>query len=159
MGLIPTSALSFILHIQIQTMAYSFYLLSFSLTYPFLVFFFKDFFMWTISKVFIEFVMILLLFHVLVLWTQGMWHVSSLTGTEPTLPALEGKVPNTGWSEKFPLSLQQHCDCQFRFHHSSYLIMLMPPKGSNFCHSPLQFTLQTVARLIFSHFLQRFSID
>lgn len=24
----------------------------------------------------------------------------------------------------------------------------MPPKGSNFCHSPLQFTLQTVARLI-----------
>ena len=50
--------------------------------------------MWTISKVFIEFVMILLLFHVLVLWTQGMWHVSSLTGTEPTLPAVEARRLN-----------------------------------------------------------------
>lgn len=59
-----------------------------------------------IFKIFIEFVMILLLFHVLVLWTQGMLYVSSLTRTEPTLPELEGKVPTTGWSEKLPLSLQ-----------------------------------------------------
>ena len=106
--------------------------------------------MWTIFKVFIGFVMIPLLFHVLVLWTQGMLYVSSLTRTEPTLPALEGKVPTTGWSEKVaPFSTIALWLCQFRFHHSSYLITLMPPKGSNFCHSPLQFTLQTVARWSF----------
>ena len=116
--------------------------------------------MWTIFKVVIGFVMIPLLFHVLGLWTQGMLYVSSLTRTEPTLPALEGKVPTTGWSEKVaPFSTIALWLCQFRFHHSSYLITLMPPKGSNFCHSPLQFTLQTVARLIFSHFLQRFATD
>ena len=35
--------------------------------------------MWTIFKVFIEFVTILLLFHVLVFWPRGMWDLSSLT--------------------------------------------------------------------------------
>ena len=37
------------------------------------------FLMWTIFEVFIEFVTILLLFHVLVFWPQGMWDLSSLT--------------------------------------------------------------------------------
>ena len=41
----------------------------------FLEFFF--FLMWTIFKVFIEFVTILLLFYVLVFWPQGMWDLSS----------------------------------------------------------------------------------
>ena len=42
-------------------------------------FFFRIFFflMWTIFKVFIEFVTILLLFYVLVFWPQGMWDLSS----------------------------------------------------------------------------------
>ena len=35
--------------------------------------------MWTIFKVFIEFVTILLLFYALVFWPQGMWDLSSLT--------------------------------------------------------------------------------
>ena len=35
--------------------------------------------MWTILKVFTEFVTILLLFYVLVFWLRGMWDLSSLT--------------------------------------------------------------------------------
>ena len=42
-------------------------------------FFLKIFWMWTIFKVLIEFVTILLLFYVLVFWLQGMWDLSSLT--------------------------------------------------------------------------------
>ena len=41
--------------------------------------FLKKFLMWTVFKVFIKFAAILLLFHVLVLWPQGMWDPSSLT--------------------------------------------------------------------------------
>ena len=37
--------------------------------------------MWTIFKVFIEFVTILLLFYILVSWLQGMWVLSALTLT------------------------------------------------------------------------------
>ena len=35
--------------------------------------------MWAILKVFIEFVTILLLFYILVFWSQDMWDLSSLT--------------------------------------------------------------------------------
>ena len=43
-------------------------------------FYFNIFYkMWTIFKVFIEFVTILLLFHVLVFWQQGVWDLSSPT--------------------------------------------------------------------------------
>ena len=35
--------------------------------------------MWTIFKVFIEFVTVLLLFYVLVFWLQGMCDLNSLT--------------------------------------------------------------------------------
>ena len=48
--------------------------------------------MWTIFKVFTEFVTRLLLFYVLVSWTLGMWNLSS--PTEPL--SLEGKVLTTG---------------------------------------------------------------
>ena len=62
-----------------------------------LFFFFKNFFlMWTIFKVFIEFVTILLLFYVLVFWPRGMWDLSSPPGIEPTPSALEGEVLATG---------------------------------------------------------------
>ena len=40
-------------------------------------FFFKDYLMWTILKVFIKFVTTLLLFYVLVFWLQSMWDLSS----------------------------------------------------------------------------------
>ena len=39
---------------------------------PSVMLFLKIFLMWTICKVFIEFVTILLLFHVLVFWAQGI---------------------------------------------------------------------------------------
>ena len=35
--------------------------------------------MWTIFKVFIEFVTILFLFYILVFWPQVMWDLSTLT--------------------------------------------------------------------------------
>ena len=62
----------------------------------FLSLFFFFFLMWTIFKVFIEFVIILLLFYVLVFWPWGMWDLSTPTGIEPVPPALEGKVSTTG---------------------------------------------------------------
>ena len=45
----------------------------------FLFIFFKDVLLWTIFKVFIEFVTIFLLFYVLVFWPRGMWDLSSPT--------------------------------------------------------------------------------
>ena len=45
--------------------------------------------MWTIFKVFIEFVTILLLFNVLVFWPGGMWDLSFPT-REP--PSLQGEI-------------------------------------------------------------------
>ena len=42
-------------------------------------FFFFFFLMWAIFKDFIEFVTVLLLFHVLVFWPRGMWDLSSPT--------------------------------------------------------------------------------
>ena len=52
--------------------------------------------MWTILKVFIEFVTILLLFYVLYFWLRGVWDLSSLTRDPTCTPALEGKVLTTG---------------------------------------------------------------
>ena len=53
-------------------------------------FFFKIFFsMWTIFKVFIDFVTALLLFYVLVFWPQGMWDLSSLTRDRTHAPCIE----------------------------------------------------------------------
>ena len=62
-------------------------------------FFFKDFFflMWTIYKVFIEFVTILLLFFMF--WFFGNEACGILvrqSGIEPAPPALEGKVLTSG---------------------------------------------------------------
>ena len=47
-------------------------------------------------KVFIEFVTILLLFHVLVFWPQSTWDLPFPTRFEPTVLALEGRVFTTG---------------------------------------------------------------
>ena len=54
------------------------------------VFCFFVFLTWTILKVFIEFMTILLLFYVLVFWPQGMWDLSSSTRDQTALRALKG---------------------------------------------------------------------
>ena len=63
--------------------------------------FFCLFLMWTIFKVFIEFVTILLLFHVLVFWPQSIWNFSTQPGIKPAPPALEGELLTTGLPGKF----------------------------------------------------------
>ena len=44
--------------------------------------------MWTIFKVFIEFVTILLLFYVLVFWPRAMWDLSSPTRDQTRTPCI-----------------------------------------------------------------------
>ena len=60
-----------------------------------LLLFSKVLFIWIILKVYIEFVIILVLFYVLDFPLQGMWDLSFPT---PVPPALEGKVLTTGTS-------------------------------------------------------------
>ena len=55
--------------------------------------------MWTILKIFIEFVTILLLFYVLVFWPHGKWDLTQFLdqrSRNSAPPALEGKVLTTG---------------------------------------------------------------
>ena len=52
------------------------------------------FLMWTIFKVFIDFVTMLLLFYVLALWLQGMWDLSSLTRDRIHTPCPERQTLN-----------------------------------------------------------------
>ena len=52
--------------------------------------------MWTIFKVFIEFVTILLLFYVLAFWPGSLLNLSSLTWDQTCTPDLEGEVLTTG---------------------------------------------------------------
>ena len=62
--------------------------------------------MWTIFQIFIESVIILLLFYVLAFWPWGMWDLHSWAGTESLLAVLEGEVATTGplgKSQDFPL--------------------------------------------------------
>ena len=59
--------------------------------FPYCVFFFffkafKKIWMWTMFKVFIEFVTILLLFYVLVFWPGGMWDLSFPTSNQSCTP-------------------------------------------------------------------------
>ena len=52
--------------------------------------------MWTIFKVFIEFVTILLLFYALVFWLKARGILAPQPGNQPAPPALEGKALTTG---------------------------------------------------------------
>jgi hypothetical protein len=58
--------------------------------------------MWTIFKVFIEFVTILLLFYILVFWKEACGILAPRSGILPALSALEGKVPTAGPPGKSP---------------------------------------------------------
>ena len=49
--------------------------------------------MWTIYKVFIEFVTILFLFYILVFWPQGMWGLSSLIREQAFTPCIGRRSP------------------------------------------------------------------
>ena len=53
--------------------------------------------MWTVFKVFVEFVTILLLFCVLVFWPQGMWDLSSPT-RERTCTPCTGRQSLNHWT-------------------------------------------------------------
>ena len=59
-----------------------------------------DFLVWTIFKLFIEFVTILFLFYALVFYPWGMWDLAPRQGIKPALPTLAGKVLITGSPEK-----------------------------------------------------------
>ena len=58
--------------------------------------------MWTIFKVFTEFVTILLLFYVLVFWPGGMWDLSSPTRDRTRTPCI-GRQSLNHWTASFPL--------------------------------------------------------
>ena len=55
---------------------------------------------WTIFKLFIEFVTILLLLYVLAFYPWGMWDLVPWQGIKPALPTLAGKVLTTRSREK-----------------------------------------------------------
>ena len=57
--------------------------------------------MWTIFKVFIEFVTIMLLFCVLTFWLQGMWDLSSPTRNQTCTPCIERPVLTISLLEVF----------------------------------------------------------
>ena len=73
-------------------------------------FFFKVFLMWTIFKVFIEFVTILLLFYVLVFWLQGTWDLSSLTRDRTCTPCF-GRRSLNHWTTREVLRLDYWDNC------------------------------------------------
>ena len=60
-------------------------------------FVFLFFLMWPLLKVCIEFVTILLLFYVLVLWPRGMWYLSSPTRDQTHTPRV-GRQSLSHWT-------------------------------------------------------------
>ena len=60
--------------------------------------------MWTIFKVFIEFVTLLLLFYVLVFWLRGMWDLSSPTRGRTHTPYI-GRQSLNHWTAREVLDL------------------------------------------------------
>ena len=68
-------------------------------TLHWICFFLKIFLMWTIFKVFIEFVTILLLFYVSVFWPRGMWDLSSTTRDWTCTPCI-GRQSLNHWTAR-----------------------------------------------------------
>ena len=58
--------------------------------------------MWTIFKVFIEFVTILLLLYVLGFWLRGMWDLSSLTRDRTRTPCIGRRSLNHWTAREVP---------------------------------------------------------
>ena len=75
-------------------------------------FFLRFFFTWTsFLKVFIEFVMILLLFYVLVFWPWGMWILAPWPRIRPTPSLTEGKVLTIGPRKSWHCMLIEGLEC------------------------------------------------
>ena len=72
--------------------------------FPHLSLFFQIFFMWTIFKVFIEFVIVMLLFYVLIFWQQGVQDLSSLTRNQTSTPCIGRRRLNHWTSKEVPSS-------------------------------------------------------
>ena len=70
--------------------------------FNFFKFFQSYFLMWTIFKVFIEFITILLLFYVLVFWPRGMWDLSSPTRDRTRIPCIVKWSPNHWTTREVP---------------------------------------------------------
>ena len=68
-------------------------------------FFFKDFLMWAIFKVFIESVTILFLFYVLVFWLWSMWDFSSSTRDWTPTPCIGRWSANHWTTREVPIML------------------------------------------------------
>ena len=66
-------------------------------------FFFLFFLMWPLLKVCIEFVTILLLFYVLVLWPRGMWYLSSPTRDQTRNPCIGRRSLNHWTARDIPV--------------------------------------------------------
>ena len=75
----------------------------------FLKFFF--FLMWTIFKVFIEFVTILLLFYVLVFWLRGTWDLSSLTRDQTHTRCIGRRSLNHWSAREVSLCIFKYREC------------------------------------------------
>ena len=81
--------------------------------FVFVLFFaFKDFFfdVGHFFKAFIEFVTILLLFHVLSFWLEACRNLAPQPGMEPLPPALKGEILTTGPPGKASTALSQGID-------------------------------------------------
>ena len=77
-------------------------------------FFFKDFLMWTIFKVFIEFVTILLLFYVLVFWPRAMWDLSSRTRDRNCTPCIGRRSLKHWTAREVPwINISEEAETQF----------------------------------------------
>ena len=63
------------------------------------VFFYDFFLIWTIFKVFIEFVAVLLLFYVVVFWPGGLWDLRSLTRDRTRTPCI-GRQSLNHWTAR-----------------------------------------------------------
>ena len=61
--------------------------------------------MWTLFRVFIEFVTILLLFYVLVFWPRGMWDLSSPTRDRTRTPCIGRQSLNHWTAREVPIAL------------------------------------------------------
>ena len=68
--------------------------------------------MWTILKVFIEFVTILFLFSFLVFWPQGMWDLSSLTRDRTHILCIARWILNH-WTTREVLEISVQIDYPF----------------------------------------------
>ena len=69
----------------------------------FFFFFFKIFFIWTVFKSLIEFVTVLLLFYILLFFSQEACEIlAPQPGIELVTSALEGEVVTTGQPETIP---------------------------------------------------------